>query len=138
DLNNCFEAPQGGQVSYIGFKPLEWRCTSQRRQKTTYRQILGRGAWVEALCINDDLRLSTTLPLTFSIQVGREGADRFGRLQYYPAWRDEIGRDSSAGLHAELNITVHDFEDLWIRGPGRVPHRLLFEAEGLRNDGRNW
>lgn len=128
----------GGGVSYVGFRPLEWRCTAQQRQNIAYRQILGRGAWVAGnVRINDDIRLST-LPLTFSIQVGREGADRFGRLQYNPVLKDEIVQDSPARLHVDLNITVHDFQDLWTRGPDRVPHRLIFEVEGLRNDDRIW
>jgi hypothetical protein len=115
---------------YLYFKPLEWRCTLQRLQQITHRRIDGPGLWVSPhIRINDEI-LQTTLPLTFTIQVGREGADRFGRLQ---CWADEISQD--VALHVELNIPSQDFEDFWTRSGSRIPHRIFFEVVGgLRHD----
>jgi hypothetical protein len=64
---------------YLHFKPLEWRCTLQRLQQITHRRIDGPGVWVASdIRINDEI-LQTTLPLTFTIQIGREeGGDVFG------------------------------------------------------------
>src|SRR5436309_2909515 len=101
-------------LSHFEFKPVEWRCTSQRRQKTTYRRIFGRGAWVvNDVRTSDGVRLAL-LPLTFSVQTGREDADRFGRLQYSPARMDEIAAHSPL-VHVDLNIPDDDVRDLWAR-----------------------
>ena len=125
---------------HLWFRPLKWRCRSslKRQQLQAYRQIEGSGEWGAApnIRVNDKFLLGT-LPLTFTFRIGAEGTDRFfGALVYFSP-REEFPVHS-AEVHIELNMTVQDFDDLWVRSGGRIPQQIYFDVEGLPDDGLIW
>ena len=120
-------------MSYLWFRPLEWRCNSslQRQQLKPYRLIRGSGEWGSApnIRVNDKISLRT-LPLTFTFRIGAEGTDRFfGRLEYISPSK-ESPFEVAPGVDIGFNVTLQDFDDLWVRSGDRIPQRIYFEVEG--------